>query len=86
MRLEKEIGLAHIIMDRLRINPKALKYANLIDSGVQFPPIKVALCDDGRFEIRDGRHRYTAHKLLGREKILAKYSTKRLQKCEIFAQ
>lgn len=82
MRLKKEIKLDLIKMDRLAINPKALKYATLINEGVQFPPIKVAFCKDGRFEIRDGRHRYTAHKLLGRKKILAKFSTKRLVKCE----
>lgn len=79
MRIEKEIPIELIQMDRWRLRPKAFKYAKLMECGVEFPPIKVARRANGLFEIRDGRHRMTAHKLLGKKVILAKFSEEALK-------
>lgn len=79
MRVKKEIAIGNILVDRWAIDEKTLRYAKLLESGVQFPAIKVARKVNGQFVIRDGRHRIVAHKLTGRRKILAKFSTKALR-------
>ena len=42
-------------------------------NGGKVPPVKVQKGRHGEFILKDGRHRFVAHKLLGREKIEAKY-------------
>lgn len=80
MRVEKEVYLSNIKMDRIPLSEKTYNYATLMKEGVVFPPIKLARRRDGEFEIRDGRHRWTARKLLGYKKILSKFSKKFLKK------
>jgi len=87
LRVEKEISLNLIDMDRIPLDEKTLEFANIIAGTYtyglakgSFPPIKVAKLRTGRYVIRDGWHRWATHKLLGREKILAKFSTQPLLK------
>ena len=74
IRVEEYIDIGRIKIDRLPIGPTTLKYAKAIENGADFPAIKVAKRPDGLFEIRDGRHRWLAHKLCGRKAIKVKYS------------
>lgn len=80
-RVEKEIPVSLIEMDRIPLDSKTFEFAyalsGLSSGGLlkaDFPAIKVAKRPDGRYEIRDGRHRWTAHKLVGRKTIKAKFS------------
>lgn len=58
---------------------RPMEYARLIHEGVRFPAIKVALRPDGTYEIRDGRHRWAAGQLAGRDTILVRHSTRPLK-------
>ena len=73
MRVEKEISIQQINMDHHPINPQTLSLVDYLRSGGEIPAIKVQQIDNGRFRIKDGRHRITAFKLLGKQKIKAKY-------------
>lgn len=79
MKITKEIPVHLIKIDRFPLEKKSLDYANLMLKGVKFPPIKVAKDKNGSFQIRDGRHRWLATKLIGKTKILAKYNNKCLK-------
>jgi len=74
LRVEKEISLNLIKMDRIPLDKKTLRFTYALQACADFPAIKVAKLNNGGYEIRDGRHRWAACKLLGREKILAKFS------------
>lgn len=86
MRVEQEISVHLIDIDRIPLDKKTLGFANAL-AGIsscglvkaKFPAIKVAKLRYGRYEIRDGRHRWAAHKLLGQKKILAKFSLRVLK-------
>lgn len=73
-RIEAEIPLSLVVMDRLPVGRATFEYAVLMDRGIEFPAIRLARRSDGRFQIRDGRHRYLAAKLIGRNSILARFS------------
>lgn len=79
MRVEKYIDISHIVIDHLPMNPSTLKLIDYLRKGGVVPAIKVATLPDGRYLIRDGRHRILAFKLLGRKKIKARYSKKLIQ-------
>ena len=72
-RVHATILVGQIIMDRIPLDPTTLKYANLIKNGVDFPAIKVQWLAPGRFMIKDGRHRWAAHRLAGCKRIKVKY-------------
>lgn len=72
-RVRAEVPLGHILMDRIPLDPTTLKYAKLIEKSVDFPAIKVQWLAPGRLLIKDGRHRWTAHKLAGKKTIKVKY-------------
>jgi len=55
------------------LDPTTLRYANLLIQGTEFPPIKVQDLGDGCFKIKDGRHRWAAHKLAGLKEIDIKF-------------
>lgn len=74
MRIEKEIDILSIKIDRYPMNPTTLNLIHYLDCGGTVPAIKVAKLKQGGFIIRDGRHRVLAYKLLGRKKILARFS------------
>lgn len=50
---------------------KLLLYKQLIEEGVQFPPIEVCIREKNKLEIWDGHHRWFASYLAGKKKILA---------------
>lgn len=86
MRVKQEISVNLINMDRIPLDKKTFSFANCLNRRLFIPPyscgfpaIRVAKRKNGRYDIKDGRHRWVAHKLLGREKILAKFSTQPLE-------
>jgi uncharacterized ParB-like nuclease family protein len=76
MRKLEFIKMSTIMIDHLPLNPTGLATTVAMMEGVKMPPIKVVQLEDGRNKIKDGRHRYLAHKLLGKETIWAKVSKK----------
>jgi len=67
----KELPICSIMCRNYPHDTKTLEYALLLRCGGQFPPIKVYRRKKGGFVIKDGRHRFLAHKLNGRRKISA---------------
>lgn len=74
VRRSRFIDVNLIRMDRYPMNPSTLSLIDYLREGGEVPPIKVAKHPDGGYIIRDGRHRVLAYKMLGRNKIKAKYS------------
>jgi len=74
MRSTKLIHVNDIRMDRHPLNESTLSLIKHMERGGSVPPIKVARLKGGGYLIRDGRHRVTASKLLGRKSIEAKFS------------
>ena len=74
LRHESFIDINLIRMDRYPMNPSTLNLIDYLRKGGSIPPIKVAKHPNGGYIIRDGRHRVLAHKMLGIDKIKAKYS------------
>lgn len=72
MRVVRSLPLNLIDIDRLPFE-RVLDLAIHLRSGGSVPPIHVISCPNGRFSILDGRHRFHAHKLVGRTHILARY-------------
>jgi ParB-like chromosome segregation protein Spo0J len=79
MREIREIPISCVRMDRYPLNPTMIGLLTHMSSGGTVPPIKVALRGDGTYEIRDGRHRVLAHKLLGMKHIRCIVSPKPLR-------
>lgn len=73
MRTTKHINLVNIEVDNHPLNPSTLELVDYLREGGLVPAIKVIKTSTGSYKIRDGRHRVTAYKLLGRDKILAKF-------------
>ena len=71
MKPIKEIPLGQIIIDRLPLNLEGLSTALAVHNGLSMPPIKVITRFNGKYKIKDGRHRYLAHKLNGKKTIMA---------------
>lgn len=78
MRLRALIPVRQIKMDRSPLNEKTLRLVDFLRGGGLVPPIHVQL-KDGAFYIRNGRHRVTAFKLLGRQLIDARYGKAKTQ-------
>ena len=76
MRVVEYINIDQVKMDRHPLNISTLNLIKYLEGGGNVPPIKVATLKQGGFLIRDGRHRLTAYKLLGRKTIEAKFSKK----------
>lgn len=74
MRQLAWIPTARIKLDHEPLGPSVFRLAIHLARGRTVPPIHVTPLRDGRFIICDGRHRVQAHKLLGREYILARYA------------
>lgn len=75
MRVTKYIPVSQIDMDRYPMNPSTLSLIDYIREGNEVNAIEVSSLSNGRFRIKDGRHRVLAHKMLGLTKIKANYST-----------
>lgn len=78
MRVQALIPVRQIKMDRSPLNTKTLSLVDFLRSGGTVPPIHVQL-KNGSFYIRNGRHRVTAFKLLGRQLIDARYGKAQTQ-------
>lgn len=79
MKIIREIPVEAVGMDRMPLNPKVLMYALAMIRGDKFPPIRVALrTTRGGWEIRDGRHRVAAARLIAKGTIKAAFSEKAL--------
>lgn len=73
-RCIRAVPVSAIDIDRIALHKKTLAFAAAMRDGALFPPIKLAKLFDGRYRLLDGRHRYTATKLLERRNILARFS------------
>ena len=71
MRIRRFLPVACIKTDRLPYK-RVLALSDYLRAGGTVPPIKVAKTETG-YEIRDGRHRLQAFKLMGREWIEVVY-------------
>ncbi len=76
MRIEREVNINLIDIDRIPLSNRTLQYANCMERGDMFPPIHLQSLVNGRFRLLDGRHRFVANKLLDKIKILSRFSTK----------
>ena len=74
MRIFRLIPTRSVIMDRHPLNEDTMSLAEYLKAGGAVPPIHVAKTEHGAYRICDGRHRVTAHKLLGRPWIMATYA------------
>lgn len=66
MPLIKQIPISQIIVDKLPINLSTLSLIDYIrdNPNIILPPIKVQIVADGKYKLKDGRHRYLAFKML----------------------
>lgn len=76
MKIIKEILIESILIDKLPINPDVLELVDFLRNGGEIPPIKLQICPNGGYKLKDGRHRVCAYKLLGIKTIYAKISIK----------
>ena len=79
MRVERLVDISLIVVDRHPINPSTLALVDFIRAGGEIPPVKLQM-NGGGFKLKDGRHRVAAYKLLGIQKIKAKYFDRRIDK------
>ena len=75
-RVLAPVYISLIDTDRIPIGPVSLLYAIELQRGSCFPPVKLQRAAHGRFILKDGRHRFVAHKLLGYRMISAVYFSK----------
>ena len=68
----RHLPLSCLTIDRIPINPDTLALVKHLDNGGTVPPIHIQYALR-KWYIVDGRHRYTACKLLGRKTILCRY-------------
>jgi len=73
MKVVHPVLIESIMFDELPINPKVLALTLFIMQGGEVPPIKLQNSSKGGYELKDGRHRLCAYKLLGEKFIKAKY-------------
>ncbi len=65
------INIQNIEKTRLPVNRASFNLARFLYRNELDKPIRVKLLKNGQYRVKDGRHRITAHKLLGRPAILA---------------
>jgi len=70
----KRIKINLIEVDRWKLSPLVMKFAQDMEKGDEFPPVIVYLSVTGKYVLHDGRHRISAARLLGKKDILAKFS------------
>lgn len=85
MKIIEDIPVDAIRVDRAPIDSKVFMYAVAMLRGDKFPPIRVARLKEGGYEIRDGRHRVSAAKLVARGKIRAAFSEVPLLRRVVYA-
>jgi len=74
-RIIESVYVGQIKMDRYPLNPATLSLIRYLEANGSVPPIKIVKLKSGGYRIKNGRHRITAFKMLGRKKIKAKFST-----------
>lgn len=74
MRIVGLIPITNIAIDKYPVGLKTLLLVDFMRQGGGVPPIKVQPDGAGGYTIKDGRHRVLAHKLLGKQLILARFS------------
>ncbi len=67
------IPLNLIDIDYLPIDRKSYELAKLIAAGTIISPIKLQRIAQGRFKLKNGRHKFVACKLLGYSHIAARF-------------
>ena len=72
MRIYCPFPLSGLKCDRIPLHPRTLAIADHLRSGGSVPPIHVER-RDGEWYVKDGRHRFVAHKLIGRKTINIRY-------------
>lgn len=74
MPLTKQIPISQIVIDNLPINLKTLSLIDYIrnNPNIILPPITVQVIANGKYKLKDGRHRYLAFKMLEISMINAK--------------
>jgi uncharacterized ParB-like nuclease family protein len=75
MRITEEIPITSIVCNDVPCNFSVLSLVFFLLGGGEIPPIHVQKSSNG-YLLLDGRHRYAAYKLLGYDKINAKFSLK----------
>jgi ParB-like chromosome segregation protein Spo0J len=75
MRIIKDHSINGVKADRIPITPRTLDLIEFLRKGGTVPPIHVTP-KHGYYSILDGRHRYTAFRLLGRKTIKIKYGVR----------
>lgn len=72
------VPLALIEVDRPPSERSVVELLRHLKAGGSVPPVKLqASCGSMPYLLKDGRHRYLAAMLLGRESILARWSDRR---------
>jgi hypothetical protein len=74
MRVVSWIPVANLTMQRTPLGLSVFRVACHLARGRPVPPIHVVPVEHGRFSVSDGHVRVQAHKLLGRDYILARYA------------
>lgn len=74
MPLTKQIPISQIVIDNLPINLKTLSLIDYIrnNPNIILPPITIQIIANGKYKLKDGRHRYLAFKMLEISMINAK--------------
>lgn len=71
MRVQMHVPLRNIQNDKKpAFDAKTLKFVFALMRGDKFPPIPVARTAAGCYRLTGGRHRWSAHKLLGSRTVL----------------
>lgn len=77
VRVVGDVPLDIVEMDRWpRLDARLAGLLAHLAGGGTVPPVKLTNLGDGKFRIKDGRHRMAAYVLLGRPTIRAAFSTK----------
>lgn len=63
-RVRRLLPLSCLECDRIPFG-RVLELVRFLEGGGKVPPIRVMLAPQGRWRVKDGRHRYAAFKLLG---------------------
>lgn len=80
LRRVEYLDTQSVVLDRRPTRRLGGLIMHLLKGGT-VPPIHVQpTVLDGEYRILDGRHRLVAHRMLGKKKILARYSERRSQR------
>lgn len=84
MRVIAKVDIKDIQYDKLPSTESVKDLCRHIRFGGTIPPVKLTVLDNGKFKLKDGRHRILAHKLLGLNQIKAKFYTDKLDNAVLY--